>query len=87
MSRSSNPSASRACSKTTTTCEAVSSTLTRVSIQRRLTMSTMANTARRARPKWVTSQIQMRFGAHTSQSGHGFLAVAVRAGGSGRTRP
>ena len=81
------PSASRACSKTTTTCEAVSSTLTRVSIQRRLTMSTMAKTARRARLKWVTSQIQMRFGSHTNQSGHGFLVLGVRAGASGRTRP
>jgi uncharacterized protein (DUF3084 family) len=83
----SRPSASRACSKTTTTCEAVSSTLTRVSIQRRLTMSTMANTARRARVKCVTSQIQIRFGSHTNQSGQGLRVLGVRIGGSGRTRP
>ncbi len=71
----------------TVTWVEVSSTDTSVSIQRRLTMSTMANTARFARVKCVTSQIQMWFGSQISQSGHGFFPVGVRAGGSGRTSP
>ena len=72
---------------TTRTCVEVSSVETSVSIHLRLTMSTMANTQRLDLEKCVTSQIQMWFGDHTSQSGHGFLVLGVRAGASGRTRP
>ena len=53
---------------------------TTVEIQRRLTMSTMANTQRRARPKWVTSHIQIRSGSHTSHGGHGRLGSRRRGG-------
>ena len=60
---------------------------TSVLIYLRLTMSTMANTARLAREKWVTSQIQMWLGSHTSQSGHGRLVPGERVGASGRTSP
>ena len=70
VNRSTSPRL-RACSKTTTTWVEVSSIDTRVSIHLRETMSTIANTARFARVKCVTSQIQIRFGSHTSQSGHG----------------
>ena len=47
----------------------VSSIDTSVSIQRRLTTSTIANATRRARGKWVASQHQILLGAHTSPVG------------------
>ena len=50
-------------------------------------MSTIANVARFARLKWVTSQIQIRFGSHTNHSVHGVFVDGVRAGGSGSTSP
>lgn len=50
-------------------------------------MSTMAKQARRARVKWVTSQIQIRFGSQANQSGHGFFAAFGRGGRSGTTSP
>jgi hypothetical protein len=55
VNSSSRPSSSRACSKRTWTWVAVSSTDTSVSIHLRDTMSTMANTTRRALVKWVAS--------------------------------
>ena len=47
----------------------------------------MANTQRRARPKWVTSQIQILFGSQTSQWGHGVLGRRGVGGCSGSTSP
>ena len=69
------------------TCVEVSSIEISVSIHLRDTMSTIANTHRRAVVKWVTSQIQIRFGSHTSQSGHGFFTDRVRGLGAGRISP
>lgn len=43
----------------------------------------MANTARRARLKWVTSQIQMQFGSQRTHSGHGADTAGLRRAGSG----
>ena len=65
----------------------VSSIDTSVSIQRRLTTSTIANATRRARGKWVASQHQILLGAHTSQSGHSTRGAGSRAGASGRISP
>jgi hypothetical protein len=53
--RASRHSTMRACSKTTCTWVDVSSLESRYSIHLRDTRSTMANTARRARVKWVAS--------------------------------
>ena len=77
----------RARSKMTLTWVEVSSTEVSVSIQFRDTMSTIANVDPPARVKWVASQIQIRFGSHTSHSGHGFFVDGVRAGRSGSTSP
>ena len=63
------PSAARARSKMTRTWVEVSSIDTSVSTQRRLTTSTIANAARRARGKWVTSQHQILLGSHAKPVG------------------
>ena len=87
MSRSSSPSICSARSKITCTWVAVSSTETSVSIHLRLTHVDDREQTRRARVKCVTSQIQIRFGAHTSQSGHGLRSRRLRGCGWGRTSP
>ena len=74
-------------SNSTCTWVEVSSTDTSVSIQRRETTSMMAKATRLARGKWVASQHQMRFGAHSSQSGQPGLGVGSRTTGSGSTSP
>jgi hypothetical protein len=51
------------------------------------TTSTIAKATRRARLKWVTSQHQIRFGAHSNQSGQSGFGVGSRLIGSGRTSP
>ncbi len=61
--RSMRPSASSAAVNTTCTWVEVSSAETRSSIHLRDTTSTMANTARLARVKWVQSQIHTSLGS------------------------
>ena len=80
VNKSMRPSTARASSNTTRTWVQDSSDDTTVEIWRRLTMSTMANTQRRARPKWVTSHIQIRLGSHTSHGGHGRFGSRRRGG-------
>ena len=41
----------------------------------------------KCRRRHFASQIQIRFGSHTSQSGHGRFSVRVRGAGSGRVSP
>ncbi len=71
----------------TFTCVEVSSTDTSVSIYLRLTMSMMAKAQRRALLKCVTSQSEMRFGAQTSQPGHGWRPTGSLGPRSGSTKP
>ena len=60
---------------------------TRVSIHLRDTTSTIAKQTRRQHVKCVASQIQIRFGAHTSQSGHGRFSLRERGCNSGSVSP
>ena len=80
VNRSVRPSTARASSNTTRTWVEDSSDDATVEIQRRLSVSTMAKTQRRARPKWVTSHIQVRLGSRTSHDGHGRLGSRRRGG-------
>ena len=84
---SASPSVASALSKMTRTWVEVSSIDTSVSIQRRLTTSTIANAARLARGKCVTSQHQILLGSHLSQSGHSTRGAGSRGGGSASTSP
>lgn len=84
---STRPSVVSARSKITATWVEVSSIDTRVSIHLRETRSTIANAHRRAAPKWVTSHAQIRFGSHTSQSGHARLGSRGRGGSDAMTSP
>ena len=76
-----------ALSKMTRTWVEVSSIDTSVSIQRRLTTSTIANAARLARGKCVTSQHQILLGSHLSQSGHSTPRRRVSWGRFGQHEP
>ena len=60
---------------------------TSVSIQRRLTTSTIANATRRAAGKWVTSPHQILLGSQSNQSAQARRGAGDRAGVSGSTRP